>query len=69
MSIYKHKRTGVLYRVLCGSFDVATQEHQWVYCSLATGEIFNRSQVKFAQNFLLLIENVQAGIVPKEPHS
>lgn len=68
MTLYKHKRTGVLYQELFSSFDVATQEHHTVYVSLENGQIFNRNQVKFAQNFEIVELNSQAKIVPKEPH-
>ncbi len=68
MSLYKHRRTGVLYRTLFSSFDVCTQEHQWVYISIKTGEIFNRSQIKFAENFELIEANPQGKIIPKDPH-
>lgn len=66
--IAKHRATGVSYRIICDSFDVATQEHHFVYVSLATGQIFNRSQAKFFENFNVDIVNPQHDIIPKEPH-
>jgi hypothetical protein len=66
MSLYRHKRTEVLYRTLFGAFNVENQEHQWVYMSLQTGEIFTRGQIAFAQNFELLNANPQSSIMPKE---
>lgn len=64
--IYKHKRTGVNYRWLLNSFDVATQKHHVVYMSLKTGEVFNRDEEVFEQNFVLVDACVQSKIQPKE---
>lgn len=66
MAIFKHKRTGILYRELCDSFDVATQRHHKVYVSLENGQIFNRDWDIFAKNFELVNYNPQGDIIPKE---
>ena len=62
--IFKHKRTGVLYRKLLESFSVERQCKSIVYMGLETGEIFDRDADKFKENFHYL-SNPQEYIVPK----
>lgn len=66
--IAKHRRTGISYRVICESFDVATQKHHFVYVSLGTGQVFNRSQEIFFENFDVTSNKPQQEIVAQEPH-
>lgn len=66
---FKHTRTGGLYRVLFNSFSVERQAHSVVYVSLETGQIFDRDDEKFAENFTLHQASPQAKIVPKAPHA
>lgn len=63
--VYRHKRTGVEYRVLFESFDVETQRRHIVYVSIANGQIFNRDRDIFAQNFEYVCDT-QAQIEPKK---
>ena len=65
MSIFKHKRTGILYRKLLESFSVERQCKSVVYMGLETGEIFDRDADKFKENFQY-ITNPQEHIVPKD---
>ena len=65
--IYRHKRTGGLYRLLLDSFSVERQAATMVYASLETGQVFDRDSRKFAENFEF-VRDAQAGIAPKEPH-
>lgn len=66
--IYKHKRTGDLYRLLLISFSVERQRESVVYMSLSTGSIFDRDGLKFNENFEF-VEHSQTKIIPKEPHA
>ena len=59
--IYKHTRTGILYRWMFESFDTATQNPQAVYVSLKTGQIFNRDVKIFDENFEF-VEDCQSKI-------
>jgi hypothetical protein len=65
-------KIGVVTYCAFASFSVALlksgQEHHRVYMALEAGQIFNRSQVKFEDNFELFNDDVQSDIVPKEPH-
>ena len=63
--IYIHKRSQVLYRFLLHAWDVETQEQHVIYVSVATGEVFSRSAIKFAENFDF-VEDVQTAIQPRE---
>jgi coenzyme F420-reducing hydrogenase delta subunit len=65
MSLYRHKRTKVMYRKLMDSFSVERQRHSVVYISMATGEVFDRDADKFEENFDVLVTDVQGGIIPK----
>jgi len=67
MSLYQHKRTGVLYTKLFTAFNVETQDHHSIYVN-DKGEIFSRNSIKFAENFTLIEANPQSKITPKEPH-
>ncbi len=66
--IYRHKRSGTLYRKLLDSFSVERQEASVVYVSVETGEVFDRGAARFAENFEF-VRDAQAGIVPKSPHA
>ena len=66
--IYRHKRSGGLYRLLVDSFSVERQAHSMVYVSLETGQVFDRDSKRFAENFEFVC-NAQEGIAPKEPHA
>jgi len=66
--IFRHKRTGKLYKHLVSSFDVSRQEHHEVYMQIETGHIFNRESGKFVENFELVDELPQHKIIRKEPH-
>ena len=63
--IFKHKRTGILYRKLLDSFSVERQCKSVVYMGLETGEIFDRDADKFKENFQY-ISNPQDQITPKD---
>lgn len=63
--IFKHKRTGILYRKLLESFSVERQCKSVIYMGLETGEIFDRDADKFKENFHYL-SNPQDSIVPKD---
>ncbi len=65
--IYRHKRTGVLYRLLVDSFSVERQASSMVYVSLETGQVFDRDSKKFAENFEF-VSDAQRAIKPKAPH-
>lgn len=65
MSIFKHKRTGILYRKLLESFSVERQCKSVIYMGLETGEIFDRDADKFKENFQYL-SNPQEHIEPKD---
>ena len=67
--IFKHIRTGGLYRVLLYSFSVERQAASVIYMSLSTGQIFDRDMTKFGENFVCEQFNPQATIIPKEPHA
>lgn len=62
--IYKHIRTGDLYRVIILSFSVERQKPTVVYMSLTTGAMFDRNKENFDQNFEF-VSDPQAAIVPK----
>lgn len=64
--IYKHIRTGVLYRLLYSSFSVERQKQSCVYISLENGAIFDRDAEKFRENFIYM-GDAQTKILPKEP--
>jgi hypothetical protein len=66
--IYRHKRSGGLYRLLIDSFSVERQANSMVYVSLETGQVFDRDSKRFAENFEY-VSDAQAGIVPKAPHA
>lgn len=66
--IYKHKRTGVLYRRLMDAFQVESQKHSVVYVSMETGQVFCRELGKFMENFDFIVDP-QCVIEAKEPHS
>lgn len=61
--IYRHKRTGELYRKLLNYWDVATQSDYTLYTSLGTGAIFGRATDIFSTNFEYVLD-VQSKIVP-----
>ena len=61
--IFRHKRTGLLYRVIAESFSVERQAASVVYISLLTGQIFDRDAERFAENFTHEGET-QSKIVP-----
>jgi len=65
--IYKHKRTGKLYRYLLESFDTDRQEHHVVYLQIETGFIFNRSGDIFNKNFECVDATPQMKITPHDP--
>ena len=62
--IYKHLRTGVMYRKLIESFSVERQCHSVVYIRLKTGEVFDRDADKFGENFVF-INDPQTEIEPR----
>lgn len=62
--IYKHIRTGGLYRKLFESYSVERQKPSVVYLQLETGDIFDRDAEMFGQNFEFVKESQH--IVPKK---
>lgn len=67
--IFKHKRTGGLYKLLVQSFSVERQKHSMVYMQLETGHVFDRDYKKFNENFECFETYPQQNIIPKEPHA
>ena len=65
--IFKHKRTGKLYKKLLESFDTERQEHHVVYLQIDTGYIFNREKTIFANNFECMDAMPQCEIIPHNP--
>lgn len=68
MMIFRHKESGNLYSLMTQSWDVSRQEHHFVFISLLTGEVFNRSIEMFATKFELVDDDPQSKIIPKAPH-
>jgi hypothetical protein len=66
--LFKHKRTGDLYRKLAVSFSVERQKASVVYVGLATGAIFDRDAAKFCENFEY-VSDPNEEIVPAAPHA
>lgn len=62
--IFKHKRTGGLYRFIGESFSVERQAPSVIYMSLPDGQCFDRDRDAFAQNFEMH-SDPQGAIVPK----
>ena len=62
--IYKHIRTGKLYKHLLDSFDTETQKHHVVYLQIETGHVFNRDADVFDDNFVLVEASPQFNITP-----
>lgn len=65
-AIYTHKRTGVLYKTILKSFDVQTQKPHIIYMGLNTGQVFNRDEQVFKENFEIMKRNIQSTIKPKD---
>ena len=66
--IYRHKRSGDLYRKLADSFSVERQAPSVVYVSLVEGIVFDRGAKKFAENFEF-VRDAQEAVTPKAPHA
>jgi hypothetical protein len=63
---YRHKRTGITYRLLFSSFSVERQRPSVVYVD-PEGRIFDRDAEKFGANFELIGDS-QDTILPKQHH-
>lgn len=63
--LYRHNRTGVLYRTLFNAFDVERQCPSIVYVQVSTGAIFVREEKDFEEKFTF-VGDAQAEIVPKD---
>lgn len=63
--IAKHKRTGDLYRMLIRSFSTERQRASMVYLKIDTGQIFDRDEQAFFENFELL-NDAQSEIMPRD---
>ena len=60
--LYKHKRTGDLYRVITQSYSVERQSRSVVYMQLDTGLVFDREKDMFNMNFVLVHSDPQDDI-------
>jgi len=65
-NLYRHKRSGDLYRKLADSFSVERQRSSVIYIGLARGEVFDRDADRFNENFEYVCDP-QAGIKPNLP--
>lgn len=63
--IFKHKRSGILYRKIMESFSTERQRPSVIYMALETGQVFDRDAEAFKENFRY-VNNAQDGIVPKD---
>ena len=63
--IYRHKKSGKLYRFLFPTFDATNQKDWCVYVCLETGTLFSRDGVEFAKKFEF-VDYTQYKIIPKE---
>lgn len=45
--IFKHKKSGVLYRMLFPAFNVETQRQCIIYMSMETGVVFSKDAERF----------------------
>lgn len=63
--LYRHNRTGVLYRTLFDAFDTERQKPTIIYVQVSTGAIFTRDAEDFEAKFTY-VGNAQDEIVPKD---
>ncbi len=65
--IYKHIKSGKLYRMLFKSFSVERQEVSVVYVQVDTGYTFDRDWSAFQTDFILVDDSPQFNIIPNDP--
>lgn len=63
--IFKHKRSGILYRKIMESFSTERQRPSVIYMALETGQVFDRDAEAFKENFRYT-NNAQESIEPKD---